>query len=438
MPARQLDRLVRLFSVLVPTAVAGCADRGIDEQQFTERLCDDNGYTILEGIRPAEPIDYVELRDFTLWGGEEETPPARVLDAAGEICGTASDPGACMVAFEALPPESELSRGGFDGTFYRSVALTRGDEASAITSAAGLREFLGPIDSLSDAGLLAVGQFHGLICDGRDNAVEVEDGYLLFTRSGGGCGEGDDIEEHVVHVGSDGTIEVIQSEIVEKTDPNCAVGRLPAGLCRRARRAAPSSAVGRFFTEVAELEAAAVTAFAQLGDELAVHGAPGSLRGWAARSRRDEIRHARQTAALARRHGGRPVMPRVSRWQPRSLTEVAVDNATEGCIRETYGALVAHVQARRAQDPAVRRVLRRIAADETRHAALSWELHLWVQQRLSPSQRGVVKRRTGEALERLQHELTTEQAEAVHRVAGMPRPDQARVLFAGLRRQLFA
>lgn len=131
-------------------------------------------------------------------------------------------------------------------------------------------------------------------------------------------------------------------------------------------------------------------------------------------------------------------MPRVSRWQPRSLTEVAADNAAEGCIRETYGALVAHVQARQAQDPAVRRVLRRIAADETRHAALSWELHGWAQHRLSPNQRGVVKRRTAEALERLQHELTTEQAEAVCRVAGMPRPDQARALFAGLRRRLFA
>jgi hypothetical protein len=56
----------------------------------------------------------------------------------------------------------------------------------------------------------------------------------------------------------------------------------------------------------------------------------------------------------------------------RSLEELAVENAVEGCVRETYGALTAIWQARTAKDPSVAAAVRRIARDETRHAALSW------------------------------------------------------------------
>jgi hypothetical protein len=437
MASGQFERLVRVFSALLPAVTGGCTERGIDEEAFDLRLCEGGQLDIVAGIVPAQPAEYTELRDI----GEtfDGSPPAMpyVLDAAGELCGGAMDVDACVAMFGALPVESAMRwSGGFDGgTTYRSIALTRGDTASALTTPDAVVEFLGPIDTVEDAGLLAVAQVHGLICDGRDNAAEVEDGFILFTRSGGGCGAGDDISEHVVHVSTEGALDVVQTEVVERGDPNCAVGRLPAGLCRRAP-VMRGGAVGRFFAEVAELEAAAVVAFGQLATELEVHGAPRRLVRRALRSRRDEIRHAAATAALARRYGGRPVAPRVQPLRPRSLAGVAADNAVEGCVRETFGALVATLQARRAADPAVRRALRAIAVDETRHAALSWDLAAWAGARMSVAERRRAAADARRAGERLEHELLVEHPEAVHRLAGMPHPDEARALFRALGRAL--
>jgi demethoxyubiquinone hydroxylase (CLK1/Coq7/Cat5 family) len=60
-----------------------------------------------------------------------------------------------------------------------------------------------------------------------------------------------------------------------------------------------------------------------------------------------------------------------ARASARSLEAIALDNVSEGCVRELYGALVATYQARVARDPEVRAVVTRIAREETQHAALS-------------------------------------------------------------------
>ena len=446
MDPRAVDRLLRVFAAIAAPAVLGCGPGpgdGIDPSTFSEDICTDAGLRMLEAIEVDDPADYLELRSASQWGlpGEEnEFSDPYVRDSAGEKCGGASDSQACLDAFAALPLESELVRSGFEAPEHSSIAFTRADEVGAIVTLAGVRELLGSIDAPADAALLATMDGHSLVCGPGDDVGEVPDGYVLHTRSGGGCGESDDVFEHLVHVSSDGQIEILESELVQKGDPGCAVGRLPAGLCRSRptlvsqRRARP---LGDFFAEVAHLEAAAVPAFGQLARELAIHGAPRSMIRAALRSRRDEIRHARVTAAIARRFGGRPVAPRVAAFSPRSLADMAADNAAEGCIRETYGALVAHVQAHEARDPALRRALRRIARDETRHAALSWELSHWARARMSVSQRRRVATATKSALDRLQVELTRPMAEDVHAIAGMPRPDRAHALFGGLRRALF-
>ena len=56
---------------------------------------------------------------------------------------------------------------------------------------------------------------------------------------------------------------------------------------------------------------------------------------------------------------------------PRRPVEIARENAEEGCVRETFGALLAAHQAAYACDPEVREVMTRIAGDELRHAALA-------------------------------------------------------------------
>ncbi len=161
---------------------------------------------------------------------------------------------------------------------------------------------------------------------------------------------------------------------------SCLTGRRPAGL--EATPSIDALSLGAYFSEIAFLEAASVDAFHVLADELRHHGAPPSLVRAAERAGRDEVRHARMTRALARRYGSNPARPRVAKRAVRPLEATALENATEGCVRETFGALLATFQAHASKDPVVRAAFERIARDETRHAALAWRVAAWIEQRL--------------------------------------------------------
>lgn len=429
MACNDRDRLVhRIPSVLVPLfAATGC---GIDESQFTLDVCSGEKLDMLASVEPEIPVDFLELRTGEYEGYE-------VLDAAGEACGGADEPMACVEALAALPTDSEL-RGG-DGYYSRPelLAYTRGDEVGAITDLGGLKLFLGAIDAAGDAAMLARMSGHDILCRDGNEVGEHSEGFVVFTTSGSGCGRGDDVEHHVVLVRADGSISVIDSERIKRGDPGCAIGRLPPGLCRTIAPAA-TGPVGAFFAEVAHLEAASVPAFSRLAAELALHGAPTALVRASLRARDDERRHARATARLARRFGGRPVAPRLRPTPARPLIEVLADNAAEGCVRETFGALVAHLQARRARDPQVRRVLARIAVDETRHAALSWSLAGWARARLGVVERRRTARALTDAAERLASEVVQPRDATVHALTGLPEPAEAQALFARLHAALRA
>lgn len=182
-----------------------------------------------------------------------------------------------------------------------------------------------------------------------------------------------------------------------RTNPICE-GRRPCAL--------RSHAPGADFAAAAHLEAASVYAFAHLARELRHHRAPRRLLRAARRSRRDEVRHTRATTALARQHGLAVIRPVVAAMSIRSLEEIALENAIEGCVRETYGALSAWWRARNATDREVRAVYARIAHDETRHAALSRELDRWLSARLSPAARARVGAAKTAALDELRAELS--------------------------------
>jgi hypothetical protein len=139
---------------------------------------------------------------------------------------------------------------------------------------------------------------------------------------------------------------------------------------------------------MAYLEAVSVHAFARLERELAAHGATPAMLRDARRARRDEVRHTAMTTRLARRAGTAVRMPDAPPSAPvRSLFEVALENAVEGCVRETYGAVAGLVDAQTARDGSRRRAMRAIAADECRHAELAWAVHAWAMPRLSHAER---------------------------------------------------
>jgi hypothetical protein len=209
-------------------------------------------------------------------------------------------------------------------------------------------------------------------------------------------------------------------------------GRRPEGLVE-ARAPRAGDALGALFAHAAWLEAASVPAFLRLAEELKAHGAPEALVKAARRSAGDEVRHTRQMQALARRHGATMPDVELPPFEPRSLEAMLLENAVEGCVRETFGAFVAGWQGRTAHDPEVRSTLRAIARDEVRHAELAWAVDAWAQEHLGPAHREQLLEAKRDALRLLGEEVDGHRPpEPIIHDAGMPSREQARVLFQGL------
>jgi hypothetical protein len=177
------------------------------------------------------------------------------------------------------------------------------------------------------------------------------------------------------------TFDSANAYIVMDTTSFCGgTGRMPAGLVAvlRDRRAT----AGAWLAHAAWLEAASVPAFVMLARELEAHRAPRELIAAALAAAGDEIRHAAIVGALARRYGAQPAPVEVAVQSPRSLEALAIENAVEGCVRETWGAALALWQSHSARDPEVRAAFAAIAGDELRHAELGWAIDRWARTRL--------------------------------------------------------
>jgi hypothetical protein len=392
---------------------SACADLG----DFDEEVCIYQP-DALANLQPADGVDYLVMR--SLGGGD--LPTASTMSEWGSACDSATDGTACQDALAATPadPQSSLwGSGGFGFTWY-DLVYTRGDETGRITDSPTLLEVLGNIDTPNEAILVAYAEGHSIAC-GEANWRRREGGYELRATRGESCG-GEGRWEYELLVGVDGTLTKGDEVKVENGDPHCAIGRRPDGLCSRTRMA---QQLGEFFANAAHLEAASVPAFAQLARELAAHGAPRRLVRAATRACGEEIRHARATAALARRFGAAPIRPIVRPRPLRSLFEMALDNGTEGCVRETFGAATATVQARMARDARVRRAMRGIADDETRHAELSWAIDAWAHNKLNAHERRAIQQERRGAVAELRHESSHDWSPAIQQGAGMPGIDAA-------------
>jgi hypothetical protein len=194
----------------------------------------------------------------------------------------------------------------------------------------------------------------------------------------------------------------------------CAGGRCPQGLVPPAS-GGRGDALGAWLAANAHLEAASIEAFEILATELGAHRAPPVLIRAAQAATVDERRHAKAIGRLAASRGAVPPAVYVSRAPIRDIEAVARENAVEGCVRETYAALLACRQARAATDPAIRSEMAGIARDETRHAALAWAVDGWSPSLLAPAARRRVREARREAIEQI--------IEAP--LAGLPRDDRA-------------
>lgn len=218
--------------------------------------------------------------------------------------------------------------------------------------------------------------------------------------------------------------------------PGAIDGRRPADLHLEA--ISGSDPVGVYFAQAMQAEAASIESFHILEDELRHHGAGRELIQAAQRAARDEIRHTKMTRALAERFGATATAPTVVRHAVRPLFEIAKENLVEGCVRETFSALLATWQAEQAEDPAIRGAMQRIAADELRHAELAWAVAAWVNPRLSAAEHAALDVLLVQAVDTLRQDMTVPCAERIQTVAGRPSPALAGVLVDKLAAELWA
>jgi hypothetical protein len=209
----------------------------------------------------------------------------------------------------------------------------------------------------------------------------------------------------------------------------CETGRPPRGFVPRF--AGAPNPVAERLAQMAQLEAASVDAFRALHADIAVLGAPRSLLRAVRSAASDEVRHARMTKRAAERFGARVPEVRVPPIARRSLEQLAVENAEEGCARETFGAALAAMQAERARDPGIRRMMSVIARDEREHAALAWRIAAWLEDQLdAPAAARVMEARIA-ALNTLEREMTGD--EPADEVIGLPSTRALRAALAEMR-----
>lgn len=432
------------FALLVPALVAACSSEGPGTYDDDGNLRTDPEFPLAiacttqnndarwEHADPAADFDGFEVRRSG--GGPTAHATVRVVR---ELCTKASSREACRAKIDATPlagawdPFGGVDIGPRQAT-PEYVVATRGDEVVMLGTPDALASALAPITTLEEAAVVAAVHGYRFAC--RDTSASSRtlagrrsgDAFEIYTSKGGGCGSS--FTTHVVRVEREGRVIVTELERVAGSSDGVACGRRPSGLEVDTTSAARD--VGAMLARMAWLEAASVPAFADIARDLVRHGAPEALLRRVEGARQDEIRHARVMRAAARRFGGAAGTPKVRRSAPKSLFELALDNAVEGCMREAYGAIVAAYQAEHAA-PSLRPIFAAIAADETAHAALSWDLSDWLEARLSARERALVAEARTAAFAELAASLRAPSGDEATR-GGLPSLAVARRLLAGL------
>jgi hypothetical protein len=352
----------------------------------------------LANVRAGCAIDgIVVLQDTGPRARRGQNIPAEVVEAArsGQPC-PETDKDACekRVKNVALPNVGGIADG--DRRYFLVVA--QGGELKLVSTREQLAGLIGEVDSKQDAAaflwlegwggscakLQAQGKGFvlpqlkvGMRCPAMHRAMRA--GAELISD----IPEGYDKDgKYRLEVDHSGKVRVKYLGGANTENFGRACGRRPSDLALGCEHAADCgderSQVGAYLAEGARLEAAAVFAFELMARELAAYAAPASLVERCLAAAADERRHTELTCDAARRYGFEPILPEAHVRPLPSLWQLALENTVEGCVRETWGALSAAVQARTARDPQLAELYAAIAPDELSHAELSWDIHAWL------------------------------------------------------------
>jgi rubrerythrin len=308
------------------------------------------------------------------------------------------------------------------------------DGFQVITSAGEVLALIGG-EVVTPGGAALIAHMHGYRVQCVASSTDVPGGFdaLGMVSDSGTCETF--TTQSRLSVSPEGSVAEVES--VSSTRITCPVGRRPAGLAPPATTQ-KTTPVADLFAEIARLEASAVAAFDVMIGELTELGAPPVLVTAARRARADEVRHTEMMGEICRAYGVEPMAPEIAAPQRRTPFEIALENAVEGCVRETYGSLVAAHQALKAMDPRVARAMEIIADDEIRHAELSWALAAWLEPRLSDEERARIEAAKRLAVAELAEAARETLDESIVRLAGMPDPPSHAAMIAQLATDIWA
>lgn len=429
--------------------------------------------TFLQGLTATPALDGAVMRNESAFtrqaspggpGGISNPPMNELGDAwtasngeqVGTMCATATNPTACrdkIAGFRMLPTSRDACVAQYPAASYSQtecgasyILYTRGDEIGVARTKDETKALIGTFDTIEEALWVAQGTGLQTSCGGNGFGTMLPDSEYRQTPDGGwdlslidnqNCGT--ETFKVVVHIDYAGNLTEV-SRVNLNQRPNCAVaGRRPEGMRLDQAFAAGADAVGEHFASMATLEAASVVSFRRLHRQLAAFGAPRELLERIRKAARDEVRHARATGALARKYGVTPAAPELGACDASpSLFAIALENAREGCVRETYGALVAHLQMSRAGDADVRSCMAAIADEETEHAALSWDIAEWIESQLDDAQRARLAEERRDAFATLARDLAAPVDPRVAHVSGVPVAGDAVRMLEGLEPMMLA
>ena len=323
--ARGVSELLhfRIAAIVAGCAAASCSQGGIGSGEIGRDVPPSatchyaQGFSRVLGLHLPDPVDYLA------W---DKSGQAR--EEAGSICGRAEDQEQCHSTVATI--RAEASTNATAATHGRSYYLyTRGDAVSVLLSEQEVLEFFGPLDTVNEAAIVLSLRYQRMPQCSEMSVVG--DGYLAGPRylqrirrpmTTAYCEE---LEYFTVHISHNGTT----TERSSGTGLGGCPGRRPSGLLEETR-STPNPAIGAYFARVAELELAAVGAFAEIERALTAHAAPARLVERCRAARRDEVRHTALMTELACRYGGMPDPVRFVPKASHTLLELALENAREG------------------------------------------------------------------------------------------------------------
>ena len=154
---------------------------------------------------------------------------------------------------------------------------------------------------------------------------------------------------------------------------------------------------------------------------------------------RDEIKHARMMHTVCVSLGQKVAKPTIDDVPNRSCFSLALENAIEGCIHESYAALQALHQSQHAKTSEWRELFGTIAVDEIKHAQLSLQIHQWLMKKLTAEERQRILAAQQRAVQQLIDYHTAHEPDSKLSILGLPDSKTAvrltTTIFASLTRE---